>query len=47
MPSLKAWEQGCGAPAHLQLVQCPLGQSIRKGCDASITNLVAPEYELL
>ena len=26
MPSLKAWEQGSGAPAHRQVVQGPLGQ---------------------
>ena len=47
MPSLKAWLQGTGAPAHLQLVQRPLGQHIHEGGHASVADLVAVEAKPL
>ena len=40
MPSLKAWEQGSGAPAHRQVVQGPLPQCVREGLEPSIADLV-------
>ena len=40
MPSLRAWGQGIGAPAHLQLVQRPLGQSTSQGNHTLISKLV-------
>ena len=45
MPSLKAWLQGTGALAHLQLVQRPLPHSLRKGREARIADLVFAQKE--
>ena len=47
MPSLKAWEQGSGAPAHRQVVQGPLGHSARKGLHPDVTDLIFVQVELL
>ena len=47
MPSLKAWLQGTGAPAHLQLVQRPLPQCVREGLEPDIANLVVVEVKHL
>ena len=47
MPSLRAWGQGSGAPAHRQLVQRPLPQSVRKGDHAGVPNLVVIEVKQL
>ena len=38
MPSLKAWGQGSGAPAYLQVVQRPAGQNIRKLLHAHVSD---------
>ena len=43
MPSLKAWGQGSGAPAHLQLVQRPALHRLGEIC----RRLVVVEKELL
>ena len=47
MQSLKAWGQGDGAPAHRQLIQGPLGQSVRESRNPIITDPVAVEVETL
>ena len=47
MPSLKAWEQGSGAPAHRQVVQGPLPQSVCEGDHAGVANLVASKQKVL
>ena len=46
MQSLKAWEQGSGAPAHRQVVQRPAGTSTRKSAHACVTDLVELQLEL-
>ena len=46
MPSLKAWEQGSGAPAHRQVVQGPLGHSAREGLHPDVTDLIVAQVEL-
>ena len=43
MQEFRAWEQGSGAPAHRQVVQGPLPQGARKGCEAMIANLIVVE----
>ena len=47
MPSLKAWDQGSEAPAHLQLRHCPTGAGVSQSRYASIANLVGIEPKLL
>ena len=42
MPRLKAWGQVSGAPAHLQLVQGPLGTGVGEGLHSDVTDLIAP-----
>ena len=46
MPSLKAWLQGTGAPAHLQLVQRPTGQCACKSHKAGIADPIPAQTEL-
>ena len=41
MPSLRAWEQGSGAPAHRQVVQGPHGQNVRKLLHALVSDVCA------
>ena len=47
MPTLKAWEQGSGAPAHRQVVQGPLPQCVRESLEPDIANLVVEEVKHL
>ena len=47
MPSLRAWGQGSGAPAHRNLVQGPLLQGLRELDHALVTYLVVVEEERL
>ena len=47
MPSLKAWEQGSGVPAHRQVVQGPLGHCVRDGFHAIVSYLIHAEVQLL
>jgi hypothetical protein len=47
MPTLKAWEQGSGAPAHRQVVQGPTGTSRSKRGETDVPDLVLGQIELL
>ena len=45
MPRLKAWGQGSGAPAHLQIVQGPVGTRRSECSEADVADLVNVESE--
>jgi hypothetical protein len=47
MPSLKAWLQGTGAPAHLQLVQRPALNCLSESGEACVANQVGYEVKHL
>ena len=47
MQSLKAWEQGSGAPAHRQVVQGPAGASRSERRETDVPDLVRVQVELL
>ena len=46
LPSLKAWEQGSGAPAHRQVVQGPTGTSRSERRETDVPDLVRGQFEL-
>jgi hypothetical protein len=47
MPSLKAWLQGTGALAHLQLVQRPALNCLSESGEACIANVVVRKFKPL
>ena len=47
MPSLKAWEQGSGAPAHRQVVQGPALNCLSESGEACVANVVVVQPQLL
>ena len=47
MPSLKAWDQGSEAPAHLQPRHCPTGAGLGQSRYTGVTNLVIVEKKHL
>ena len=47
MPSLKAWLQGTGALAHLQLVQGPALNCLSESGEACIANVVVRKFKPL
>ena len=47
MPSLKAWLQGTGAPAHRQVVQGPALNCLSESGEACVADLVVVQVQLL
>ena len=47
MPSLRAWGQGSGAPAHLQVVQRPAGTCVSKGLHPFVADFIGAQVECL
>ena len=47
MPSLKAWLEGTGAPAHRQVVQGPALNRLSKSGEACVANVVVVQPQLL
>ena len=47
MPSLKAWEQGSGAPAHRQVVQGPALHRLCESGEAYVADLIFIQQKVL